>query len=465
MDELLREFLAEAEDLIEALFRDTAALREKQAEGRARRELTGRIFRHVHTLKGTAASAGLDVASRIAHEFETLLDAIRHGSLNVNEPLLDAFEDATHALAQALDTTARGALPTLPLQLIESLRRFTQADDDRQHTSRQPSQTNTDALLPEELARSLGAEETRRVQEAAAEGQSLFVIHTTFDLETFDGSFRALTEQLSQTGELISTLPGLLEAAPGAISLRLLYASSASVAELAALTQTFGSVSLEELKPAKASAVETADELDEDAHTPRAVAEGVAPLPTQVRVELGQLDALINATHELMAETSAVLELALETRAGTGESSGVEQRASLIHQRFIELEEQLIGLRRVPLARTLERAARAGRQAARATGKRVEFQITGGDIRLDKSLVEAINDPLLHLVRNAVDHGVEPEERRERAGKSGAGIVRLEAVEDADRVGFGIAEDHEALRPRVDLQRGVFDRHRLDRIA
>jgi two-component system chemotaxis sensor kinase CheA len=457
MDELLREFLAEADDLIEAVFRDIAALREKRADGRARRELTGRIFRHVHTLKGTAASAGLDVASRIAHEFETLLDAVRRGGLTVNDSLLDAFDDATHALAQALDTTARGAVPTLPLQIIESLRRFTQTDDG-QHPSHL-SQTDTDALLPEELARSLGAEETRRVHEATAEGQSLFVIHATFELETFDQSFRALSEQLSRSGELISTLPGLQEAAPGAISLRLLCATETRGAELTALSQAFGSVTLEELKPATASAGDTTDELDEEGHAPRAAGEAIASLPTQVRVELGQLDALISATHELMAETSAVLELTLAERIGGDERSGIEQRAALVHGRFIELEEQLIGLRRVPLARTLERAARAGMQAARATGKRVEFQIKGGDIRLDKSLVEAINDPLLHLVRNAVDHGVETEERRAGAGKSAAGVVRLEAVEDVDRVILRVTDDGRGIEldsiSRAAFQQGI----------
>jgi two-component system chemotaxis sensor kinase CheA len=463
MDQLLREFLAEAEDLIEALFRDIEALRLKHAEGRARRELTGRIFRHVHTLKGTAASAGLDVASRIAHDFETLLDGVRRGSLTVDEPLLDAFDDAAHALAQTLDATARGAAPSLPLQLLESLRLFTRSDAS-QSLSPPASTTSTHTLLPEEIARTLGAEDARRVHEATAEGQSLFVIHVTFDLETFDHGFRELSARLSQSGELISTLPGLLEAAPGAISLRLLYAGKADAEELNALCQKFGSISIEALEPAPGGlSDEAAGEFDEEAITPGSSAGTIAPLPTQVRVELGTLDALISAAHELMAETSVVLELALAAqRAGTGERSrNVEQRASLVHQRFIELEEQLIGLRRVPLARTLERAARAGAQAARSTGKNVEFEIAGGDIRLDKSLVEAINDPLLHLVRNAVDHGIEPRQKRASAGKSEAGVVRLEATEDVDRIILRVTDDGRGIEldsiSRAAAERGIIE--------
>jgi two-component system chemotaxis sensor kinase CheA len=78
-DELLSEFLAEAEDLIELLYADIASLRARGAEGRARRALVGRIFRHVHTIKGSASAAGLEATGGLAHEFETLLDGVRMG--------------------------------------------------------------------------------------------------------------------------------------------------------------------------------------------------------------------------------------------------------------------------------------------------------------------------------------------------------------------------------------------------
>ncbi|MBD0326076.1 MAG: Hpt domain-containing protein [Pyrinomonadaceae bacterium] len=440
MDSLLREFLAEAEDLIEALFRDIEALREKDMPARTRRELTGRVFRHVHTLKGTAAAASLTVVSQTAHEFETLLDGVRAGRVTLDDAVLDAFDDATHALSQTLDAAARGDAPSTPLQLLQRLRSLTQSGgEDLQHPFHPAA---TAALLPEEIAHTLGADETRRVHEAVAEGQSLFVIHLTLDLETFDQSFRELSAQLGQRGELVSTLPGLVEAAPGALSLRLLYASDAGTEELSALANAFGSASIEELKPETLSQKEKApDESDEeirdDADEP-----AIAPLPTQVRVELGQLDELISATHELMAETVAAFALALERVATEDEGRDVaEALMANIQERFIRLEEQLIGLRRVALARTLERAARAGAQAARAIGKEVAFEIRGGEVRLDKSLVEAINDPLVHLVRNAVDHGIETPDERERAGKRRQGLVRLEAAAENDCVILKITDD------------------------
>src|SRR5215218_5327990 len=107
-DQLLREFLAETEDLLEVLFGDLQALRARRAEGRARRELVGRIFRHVHTIKGSSATIELNGIARLAHEFETLLDSVRLGRITVDDSVLDAFDDAATLLSQSLERAALG---------------------------------------------------------------------------------------------------------------------------------------------------------------------------------------------------------------------------------------------------------------------------------------------------------------------------------------------------------------------
>jgi two-component system chemotaxis sensor kinase CheA len=461
MEQLLREFLAEAEDLIEALFRDTEALREKRDEGRARRELVGRIFRHVHTLKGTAAAAGLELASHLAHEFETLLDAVRENRVRLSDVVLDAFEDAAHALSQTLDAAARGVSAPPVLPLLETLQRLAQGNDDEQPPPH-PASAKTLVRLPEALGRVLGSDEARRLHEAAAEGQRLFIVNVTFDLETFDLRFRELSAALCASGELISTLPGQAEAAPGAINLCLLYASQspASAVELSALASTFGSVSMEELKVETiAGNDESAARLEAGRLSGRASDEKIGSPSTQVRVELGRLDELVAGAHELMIETARVLELALADTVVDAVREEVKARAARLHEHFIKLEEQLIGLRRVPLERTLERVARAGRLAARSTGKNVAFELAGGDVRLDKSLVEAISDPLLHLVRNAIDHGIETPRERLDKGKRERSTVRLDARARGDRVSLKIADDGRGINldgvARAAVERGI----------
>jgi two-component system chemotaxis sensor kinase CheA len=160
-----------------------------------------------------------------------------------------------------------------------------------------------------------------------------------------------------------------------------------------------------------------------------------------VRVPLGVLDELISDTHELFAGVSGALEGALESLPEGGARAELEAASPLVRRRFVALEERLMGLRMVPLRQTLERAARVGASAARASGREVGFETAGGDVLLDRPLAEAVADPLLHLVRNAVHHGVETAEERRAAGKPAPGRVRLEAVAEGARVLLRVADD------------------------
>src|SRR5256714_5968914 len=125
----------------------------------------------------------------------------------------------------------------------------------------------------------------------------------------------------------------------------------------------------------------------------------------------------------------------VETRVRSETRGEIEMRAARIRRGFSELEGRLIALRMVPLRATLARAARAGESVARAAGKSVEFETAGGDVRLDRSLADRVAEPLLHLIRNAVGHGIEDAEERRAAGKHERGRVRVEALSEEGRVG------------------------------
>jgi two-component system chemotaxis sensor kinase CheA len=460
-DQLLREFLAEAEDLIEVLIGDIQALRVRRNEGRARRELIGRIFRHVHTIKGSAAAAELEATSEIAHEFETLLDGVRLGRVPVDDAVLDAFDDGAAAIMQTLNAIARGERASTPSQtLIERLRRLSLKSDVEAESQ---SAEQLLASLPEDIARVLSEYEEHRLREAAGEGAHIFVIAVNFDLATFDERFRDLSDALAETGELVSTLPGLEGAAPDQINFRIVYATEATPDEIAARIAPFGAVNLSQLAEKERDSASTVEAKEESAASSEenALPQSIAPLSTLVRVELHELDEMISAAHELLTDTTGALDLALATDLARAERTEMEIRAARIRRRFVELEERLIELRMIPVAQTLSRAARAGAIAARTTGKEVDFETAGGEVRLDKSLTDALSDPLLHLLRNAVDHGIESPAERMRAGKSERGRVLLEAVAEGSRVLLRVSDDGRGIDPEriraAAIERGLVD--------
>ncbi|HUQ34515.1 MAG TPA: ATP-binding protein [Pyrinomonadaceae bacterium] len=451
-DQILREFLSETEDLLEILFGDLQALRVRHAEGRARRELVGRIFRHVHTIKGSSATIELNGVARLAHEFETLLDSVRLGRIAVDDSVLDAFDDAAALLAQSLERAAGGEPQPQAQNLIERLRKL--AGNDAQE-KRSPAVRKALAALPEEIARSLSEHEAHRLHETLSEGACLFIVAVNFELATFDERFRSLSDTLSEDGESISTLPGLETASPDQIGFRIIYATKVRREELVARLQAFGQATITELVSGKAGSVEAGDSTGTEAALSEAApSRTVGPLSTRVRVELRELDEIISSTHELLGDATGAFNLLTETGNQSATTDGqnarreeLAERLGNVRRRLVELEERLIGLRMVPVAQMLERAARAGRIAARLTDKQVEFLIEGGEVRLDKSLADAMADPLLHILRNAVDHGIETSVERASAGKSAKGQVRLSAWTEGNRVHLRVADDGSGIDP------------------
>ncbi len=454
-DQILSEFLAETEDLLEVLFGDLQALRVRRAEGRARRELVGRIFRHVHTVKGSSATVELNSMTRIAHEFESLLDGVRLGRVGLEDPVLDALDDAAAALSQSLERAARGETEAQDQALVERLRSLAKTDAGER---RSPAVRRALAALPEEIARSLNEHEAHRLQESIEEGARAYVVTVHFELATFDERFRNLSDALAEDGEIISTLPGLEGASPDQISFRIVYAAEASREELASRVGAFGQLMLTELVTPRADEGGVAPEEGAAAEAEAGPLRPAAPFSSRVRIELGELDEVIAAAHEARARTTAVLGVANQQGMARPE---LTEGLMDVRGRLAELEERLIGLRMVPVAQMLERAARAGRIAARLTGKQIDFEVRGGDVRLDKSLADAMADPLLHILRNAVDHGVETPAERRAAGKNERAVVRLEAAAEGSRVVLKVADDGRGLDPlrvtRAAAERGIIE--------
>ena len=467
MDQLLREFLGEAEELIEILIGDLQALRARRGDGRARRELVARIFRHVHTLKGSSASVELEAVTDIAHEFESLLDGVRLGRVEVDEAVLDTFESTVSALSQMLRAASNEEQPAAPTALIQRLRRLAYLAGSRAGNANASSDALAHVLaaLPAEIARALSEYEEHRLREALREGARAFIVEVNFDLMTFDERFRDLSDALSIGGEIISTLPGMESAAPDQINFRIVYATDLGAEELRARLAVFGAIKLTELAAVTTDEGDEGQAVEDESAAEEALSfepTTIKPLTTLVRVELSQLDEIITAAQELHTETMSALELVRSNAETTDEvRAELEARSARLRRRFELLEEKLAGMRMIPLAQTFARAMRAGTMTARTLSKEIDFEIAGGDVRLDKSLSDAMADPLLHLLRNAVAHGIEAADERAAAGKSVRGRIKLEAFAEGNRVRLCITDDGRGIAPQLVAQaareRGLID--------
>ena len=266
------------------------------------------------------------------------------------------------------------------------------------------------------------------------------MVGTCFDIGDFDAEFFRLKEKLAGLGEVISTSPAVDPDRPDKINFRILYATNSDLETIQTAVDDFSEVVFEEIVGADNGAPASED-IFPGSHAPA----DVPRLSNFVRTDLDRLDRLISSTHALLRATSTTLNLAMSQLPVPSEELHNLNRH--IRSSFIGLEDELINLRLASLEPTLQRAARAGRAAARSEAKQINFEVSGAEIRLDRLLIEAIADPLVHLVRNAVDHGIETSEERTRAGKPAVGTVKIEAVSEGSQSRLRVADDGRGVDP------------------
>src|SRR5262245_43383191 len=211
-----------------------------RSQGRQRRELASRIFRHVHTLKGTAGSMGFQVVGDVAHELESVLDGVRLGRVAIDDASLNLLESATDLIAEELASTSKpdgkktqGLTAQLNALAANAAQKAMIAGSLR-------------SALPEDIARSLSEYDLQHAREAVREGAKLFIVDAGFSIDTFDTQFRDLTALLGKSGEVIATVPGRA-AKPDEISFRLLYAAQFIADQIRLRASELGTIGFSEL--------------------------------------------------------------------------------------------------------------------------------------------------------------------------------------------------------------------------
>ena len=444
MDQTQREFLIELEELVERLFADLDRLRLSAAPAslpRQMRESIDQIFRTVHTIKGSAGTMGLEAVGRIAHEFENALDALRTGKIEFRAGLFETFAATAEALNESVRSAASGSTAPQHSDLFDQLRAVSQAESARSNRA-------TEALLAKlqsDVWRSLNDAEAHRLRSAVQEGSQLFVVQTAFDLSDFDQRFQSLKDKLSVNGEIVSTSPSVDDNKPDKISFRVLYATDLRLEKLEASVAEFSETEVTAITIDNDGKSATGSEQMPEADL---MFGPVSSRASFVRMDLAKLDRLISSTDELFRSSSSALDFALsQPENPTAHLEQLRKLDGQIRKQFLGVEHELINLRLVSLGPTLERAIRAGRGAAQLVGKEIDFEITGSELRVDKLIAEAVADPLVQLVRNAVDHGIENSDLRVAAGKNKRGRISIRAISEGSQSRIRVMDDGRGIDP------------------
>ncbi|HUA16176.1 MAG TPA: chemotaxis protein CheA [Verrucomicrobiae bacterium] len=355
---LIRDFLVESEELLQHMDQDMVALESAPSDT----ELLNRIFRALHTIKGTSGFLGFDPMVRLSHAAEDLLSALCRGDLQLDRRAMDSLLAARDQLGAMLQDIRGGGLQTYSLEaLLAEL-----------HDAQRP---RTVPPLGQMLVQ-------QKVISANALGELL--------------AEQAASPTPRKLGELIVE-KGL--STPSEIG--------QALAQQKKLLET--------------------------------------PPSSTMRVDARKLDELVNLIGELVLERNRLVQLSRDCSAAKVSPADLDASLgqSTARLSFITEELQSAGLktRMVPIETVFRRFPRLVRDVARTLQKEVQLILRGEDTELDKTMVELIGDPLVHLVRNALDHGIESPALRQQSGKPPQGTIRLEARQEGDQIVISIADD------------------------
>lgn len=475
------EFLSEAQDVIEELSRNLLELDGQQRAGQQYDpDLLNAAFRAVHSLKGLAALFNANSIAQLSHSLESTLDALRLGKLELGQPALDVLFEAVETFQRMLAGFGEDKTPVIDIDPL--LARILALSGGG------PSDDATASLagLDDSILGVLTEYEEHRLRENIRMGRRLFRVHASFDLLAIDVGIEALKGKMKAFGEVITYLPSADASSDDRIDLDILVGSQRPLAEIAAGVAEDG-VAVYELagspvgaspavasvppeaaagpKPASISPprvmVEAIDDDDDDDDAPDDAASAPAPvvehdddpdieamslrsLSQTVRVDLSRLDHLMNLIGELgvvQANLGGTLDR-LRMRDGAGDMvRDLQGHLRTMSRKLSLLQQGLLDVRMVPLGQVFDKLARVVRKLGRESGKEIRLSISGSQTELDKLIVEELSDPLMHMIRNAIDHGIESRQERIEAGKPSGGKIDLRAFQRGNRVVIEVEDD------------------------
>ena len=453
-DNVQQEFLAEAHELVEALSRDLLLLDEAQHRNeRPQPALINEIFRSVHTLKGIAGMFGYRHVGAVAHALEDLLDDLRLGRISVDERVLDLLFDSVERFQRLLGLED----PQSPEEEA-GVRAYVEAVRSIGHAAHEEQGDPLDRYAIGAAVLSVLTEyEEHRLRACIREGLQLFRLRASFNLTAIDDSIETLREVARDDAEIITYLPSMEGGNEETIELVVLLASRVPEHELRAHFEgRYGTIEPVEERthlptlPPRRTSIPSAAPSMAPASEDDALHASARSVADSVRVDIRKLDHLMNVVGELALVRSAVNRIVDHFKGQSVHRQSVtdlDRVGRVFERQLSELRAGILDVRMVPLGQVFGKLARIVRQAAREHGKEVRLVVTGANTEVDKLIVEELADPLMHLIRNAIDHGIEQSGERTLANKRLEGTLAINAYHKGSNVVIEVEDDGAGMNP------------------
>lgn len=424
----LKEFIAEAEELVENIEKNLFSFEELSTEGKESPELINAIFRDFHTIKGISGMFGFSNLSNLSHQLESFLDKIRLGKLVVDNQVFDILLEGKDLIVSLIKKIAEGSKDDIPIDpFIEKISQV--------FTKNSQTEERSSSVLAT-LKNVLTEYEEHRLSDNLKKGRNIYSIQFVFSIEEFDERLNEITSILKTAGELISTLPKPSEQ-PGNIVFSLIFATEKSPDEIPIKGKYI--YEIEKLNEERLITHEDKDITGRDIDTGQ-----LKSISNTIRVDISKLDNLMNIVGELVTQKTEVMQLIENVKMHLHNNElnlTLSKVVNALGKKINELQESVMAVRMVPLNQLFKKLERNVKKIAHELKKELSIVVKGGDTELDKYLIEELADPLMHIIRNAIDHGIEEPEIRKQKGKPTVGHIELSAYQKGNNVYIEVKDD------------------------
>jgi len=499
MSQYLDLFLQEADEQLEVLEQETLKLEQEPSH-----ERLNVIFRAAHTLKGSSRAMGFTGFANLTHEMENVLDLLRSDKLAVTTDIADGLLACIDALGQIKESIAAGQGDSGDFSdLVSKLAGFAGA------SAAQPA-APTKAPAPKDNKSAVewkGVLAPELIEPLKQASSVQTVWHARYRLShdcvmKFVRAFMAISV-IQEGGELLACLPSREELEEEAFDtdFELFFQTSMSEKDVRAKLAAVGEVEVFEMSvwdpegasakaesKAEEPATKASDEPKAEAAAPTAEpqqkeAAGASPASAAatarkpdsgqtVRVDVARLDELMNLVGELVIDRTRVAQIGAQLANKYEFDTNVEELSETVgHIARItgDLQDQIMKARMLPIETVLNRFPRMVRDLAQKVNKEIKLELNGGDTELDRSVIEVIGDPLLHILRNSVDHGIESPEDRVAAGKPSGGSIVVSAKHQENHIVIDIIDDGRGIDlervKRKAVEKGLLAKDAAERIS
>ncbi|AAP08607.1 MULTISPECIES: chemotaxis protein CheA [Bacillus] len=456
--DLLNIFFEESEEHLQSLNENVLVLEQNPAD----MDVVGEIFRSAHTFKGMSASMEFTEMADLTHKMENVLDEIRHGNIVVNADIIDVIFECIDNLEKMVADVQQGGMGNIDVastkQKLEALLNGN-VETPTEHIEQ--NHIDTDDGVSHE-------------------------VHITVEQQAILKAVRAIMciEALQNVGNIQKTAPSIeeIEADAFGFEFTVFMDTDCSIEELKQVVLHVSEIEKVEVKQGEPISKEVASKKVvtqevvqvEEKLQPAVVTQVKSPIEAtnqpsstmpaksttktknakvenrSIRVQLEKIERLMNMFEESVIERGRIDEL-----AQTIQNKELIEHLNRLGDISKDIQNVLLNMRMVPIETVFNRFPRMVRMLAKDLGKKIDLQITGEDTEVDKIVIDEIGDPLVHLIRNAIDHGVETVEKRRDAGKNETGTIKLEAFHSGNHVVIQITDDGNGINKGKVLEKAI----------